>query len=297
MLNCPLVFHSSYYIECFSFDNLKLVKATPDNEMPDAIPDVTHYLNAGGFAGPGNPIVNAFNNHELRFPRSPLTTHYDKNDQTDFCDVTSLCTDPTGCKCTTVLDIEYNVTVRLVVSTVGAEKRFSHPIHIHGHSVHILKVGFGQYSSETGALVASSPDITCAKDGNDEGSLDEMRCLHPRLRSSNQTFPLDKFTVRKDTFTVPAGGYVILQFRSDNPGYWLFHCHVQLHQRDGMAFVIKEAVEKVRAPPQEMKFCNSFLWEVEEYMAAIAGDSSGGGHLSIPITSMIVLIVLGTLHL
>ena len=30
--------------------------------------------------------------------------------------------------------------------------------------------------------------------------------------------------VRKDTVIVPAGGYVVIAFVGDNPGYWFLHC-------------------------------------------------------------------------
>jgi L-ascorbate oxidase len=30
----------------------------------------------------------------------------------------------------------------------------------------------------------------------------------------------------KDTVTVPVGGYTIIRFRANNPGAWLFHCHL-----------------------------------------------------------------------
>ena len=43
----------------------------------------------------------------------------------------------------------------------------------------------------------------------------------------------------KDTTTVPVGGYTIIRFLTNNPGTWLFHCHLEFHSEDGMAFLIK----------------------------------------------------------
>ena len=34
----------------------------------------------------------------------------------------------------------------------------------------------------------------------------------------------------KDTVLVPAGGYAVVYFTSDNPGYWFLHCHIEVHQ-------------------------------------------------------------------
>ena len=154
------------------------------------------------------------------------------------------------------MDIGDNVTVRLVISTVGEERNSTHFMHIHGHSVHVLKYGYGQYSSENGSLLGSSRDLTCRDDGNDLYILDKIRCPKPRFRSPNTTFPLDPFTVRKDTFVLPAGGYVVVQFRSNNPGYWFFHCHVELP-------IIREEVDKVISAPSEMKPCGTFQMDVD----------------------------------
>jgi iron transport multicopper oxidase len=35
--------------------------------------------------------------------------------------------------------------------------------------------------------------------------------------------------MRRDTVVVPGEGYAIIRFRADNPGVWLFHCHVEWH--------------------------------------------------------------------
>ena len=61
-----------------------------------------------------------------------------------------------------------------------------------------------------------------------------------RLNTQNRNL------ARKDTITVPFGGYSVIRFIVDNPGWCLFHCHVQVHQSAGMAAVI-------RALPDELK--------------------------------------------
>lgn len=33
----------------------------------------------------------------------------------------------------------------------------------------------------------------------------------------------------KDTISTLDGGYSILRVKTDNPGWWLFHCHFDLH--------------------------------------------------------------------
>ena len=41
--------------------------------------------------------------------------------------------------------------------------------------------------------------------------------------------------VKKDTVMTPHGGYTILRFVADNPGFWFLHCHIEDHTevRDG----------------------------------------------------------------
>ena len=46
--------------------------------------------------------------------------------------------------------------------------------------------------------------------------------------------------VRKDTVIVPYGGYTVIRFVVDNPGWWFFHCHIEIHQLEGMAAVFNE---------------------------------------------------------
>lgn len=48
--------------------------------------------------------------------------------------------------------------------------------------------------------------------------------------------------MRRDTVYVgPSGGALTLRFRADNPGVWLFHCHVEWHVSAGMQVTFVEA--------------------------------------------------------
>ena len=295
MLNCPVgQLHTSYNIECISIDTLRLVKATPASEMPDQVPDVTHFTNLGGYAGT-QKLVSSINDFLFTQPEFPLATRFEKNDKNSFCDVSSACEIAAGCDCTTVMDIGSNVTVRLVISTVGEERNVNLPIHIHGHSVHVLSIGRGGYSPEDGSIVSSTRDLTCTADGDDLDTLDDNRCPNPRFRSSNTTFSLDPLTVRKDTFIVPAGGYVVVQFCSDNPGYWLFRCTIELQQREGMVLIIREDMDNINSPPEEMKTCDSFIWDVQDFMEAVQ-EQGGGASFVVPrILMSSFLLVLGML--
>ena len=43
----------------------------------------------------------------------------------------------------------------------------------------------------------------------------------------------------KDTVTVPVGGYTIIRFYANNPGTWMFHCHLEFHTEIGMTLIFK----------------------------------------------------------
>jgi FtsP/CotA-like multicopper oxidase with cupredoxin domain len=43
---------------------------------------------------------------------------------------------------------------------------------------------------------------------------------------------------RRDVVTVPRGAAMAVQFRADNPGRWMFHCHIDPHMVAGMARLV-----------------------------------------------------------
>ncbi|KXN82642.1 Laccase-2 [Leucoagaricus sp. SymC.cos] len=51
------------------------------------------------------------------------------------------------------------------------------------------------------------------------------------------------------------GDFVSIRFRTDNPGPWIFHCHIDFHLKEGLAVVFAEAKNDTReyqhTPPEE----------------------------------------------
>ena len=47
--------------------------------------------------------------------------------------------------------------------------------------------------------------------------------------------------MRRDTVLVRPNGHLVLRFRSDNPGIWLFHCHIEWHVASGLTVTMVEA--------------------------------------------------------
>ncbi|KAI0021765.1 multicopper oxidase-domain-containing protein [Xylariomycetidae sp. FL0641] len=95
---------------------------------------------------------------------------------------------------------------------VENESALPHPMHLHGHDFLVLG------ASAAGAAGA----FDAARDG-------------PGLRARNP--------VRRDVAMLPAAGWLVLAFRADNPGSWLFHCHIAWHVSGGLAVDFLERVE------------------------------------------------------
>lgn len=58
------------------------------------------------------------------------------------------------------------------------------------------------------------------------------------------TFDLSRLKIdnppRRDVVLLPADGFVVIAFKTDNPGNWLMHCHIAFHASWGLAMQILE---------------------------------------------------------
>ncbi|GAA6021208.1 hypothetical protein JCM11491_001607 [Sporobolomyces phaffii] len=98
-----------------------------------------------------------------------------------------------------------------------------HPFHLHGHKFQITRL---------------SLDVT-----SDDPEINPPRTLG------------NKNPMTRDTIIVPAGGAVDIAFRADNPGAWIFHCHIQWHMQSGLAVVFMEdplGAQKTMTLPQQI---------------------------------------------
>lgn len=112
---------------------------------------------------------------------------------------------------------------QVVQITIWNDDPGQHPFHMHGHQFWILDKGL--------------------------------------TAKGTRTIPSTNFKLlnaaRRDVVTVPgctpnaAGecidiGYIVLRFRADNPGIWIFHCHLQMHMKAGLAMVFVESGDELR---------------------------------------------------
>ncbi|KAL8363839.1 hypothetical protein RB601_009546 [Gaeumannomyces tritici] len=96
-----------------------------------------------------------------------------------------------------------NQWVYFVIENTG----FDHPIHLHGHDVHILSRARGRHSPNTTLQLKNPP--------------------------------------RRDVVMLPAHGHLVLAFKTDNPGVWLMHCHIGWHTGQGFALQLVERAAEI----------------------------------------------------
>lgn len=94
------------------------------------------------------------------------------------------------------------------------ESPLAHPMHLHGHDFLIL-----------GASADGAGPFTAADKS--------------QLRANNPT--------RRDVTMLPASGWLVLAFKTDNPGGWLFHCHIAWHVSGGLSVDFLERVSEQKS--------------------------------------------------
>ena len=292
-VNCPFEnFHSSYYINCTNVNDLKLLEATASDTLPNAEPDsdcpeCTFFMN---FQFEGDSDTSAINGRNFLLPAHPPQTQNLQFEANDIiCDLNANC-NPSGldCSCVHVRDIPYNKTIQFVLSAIGVYDG-CHAIHLHGHSFQVVYIGYPEYD-ESGFITAHTRDIQCADESCSEEGCETRKCTMPRW-ANRPAFELTNKTVRKDTVIVPAGGYVVINFMSDNPGYWFLHCHIEVHQLEGMALIINEAQNQQNPPPNGMNQCGNFMWTVDDFKERIAFDPDSGAETTLSVVVIFLTLI------
>jgi hypothetical protein len=188
---------------------------------------------------------SSINGHQFVLPSLPPFYFSNFSDCID-----QVCTQPPKSAkeehCTYYIEIPENKVIQLVLFNMGMSGGLdgtSHPVHLHGHHFYVVAVGYPLYNSTTRLFRKSNTDINCPDDSycNDATWSDQgwNNGNVAQATIANLNNP-----PKKDTVLIPVGGYVVLRFRSDNSGYWFMHCHIEIHQAEGMAVIIKEGSDQ-----------------------------------------------------
>ena len=132
-----------------------------------------------------------------------------------------------------------NSSVRLVVYNEFAA---FHPMHLHGHNFNVLAEGFGTWDGV--------------------------------ISHQNNTQRRDTQLIQGGSPTNPA--YIVLQYNTDNPGTWPFHCHIAWHASSGLYINTIEQTTQLQQrvlPPVVNSICQA--WDA--YSASNVVDEIDSG--------------------
>jgi len=241
-------------MDCTNADKFE---SLPSQEIPAAIysPNTTIFTSFG-FQGALSTDASSIDGVNFRLPANPPLTEYrDFQNSGDRCPRRgcdhNLFRD---CACTQVLDIDdqpKGSVVQLVITNRNVEniaEGTAHPAHLHGHYFYVVKMGYPSYDMN-GEYVRSNDDIECVVNSNNSScqvqytTIEGLDGFVQEIKWKNEPSILSEKDIqfaRKDTVIVPYGGYTVIRFIVDNPGWWFLHCHIEIHQLEGMAAVIKE---------------------------------------------------------
>ncbi|KAF4469744.1 hypothetical protein FALBO_3355 [Fusarium albosuccineum] len=122
-----------------------------------------------------------------------------------------------GWQSNTTIHLPINSTIDIIMNISNKSMDvMGHPMHLHGHKFWVLGSGNGSfpYSSATDAPKAL------------------INLRDPPYR---------------DTTGLPSEGWAVIRYVTDNPGAWMFHCHLQWHAVVGMAVVLVEGGDQLPA--------------------------------------------------
>ncbi|EGD99751.1 multicopper oxidase [Trichophyton tonsurans CBS 112818] len=104
----------------------------------------------------------------------------------------------------------YLVITGKKLKQLSSQVAVAHPIHLHGHDFVLLQQSMEPWDSTKVNLKLENPP-------------------------------------RRDVTLLPAGGFIVIAFKPDNPGSWLLHCHIAWHVSAGLALQVLERKEDLKA--------------------------------------------------
>ena len=250
VVNCPFKYYrSDENTECITINDLKIANKSDLPPEFKANRSQEHFLNFG-FPDFDNSSPGAVNGKKFRFPAVDPLIQYSRDCNKDECGKAKTC------YCQHELILPFNETIQIVMTNVGNGAGLSHPIHMHGHQFYVLKMGYASQNRVSGKLTNESynTDIFC-----DTVQCNEPQWKNPSWKYGNIPGLNLKDPPRKDTIIIPTGGYAVLRIRSNNPGWWFMHCHIEMHLLSGMAMVLNEAPSKLPTPPTDLPKCENLV--------------------------------------
>lgn len=256
VFNCPYLYYpEGQYRICLNWNNARSIDPNSNTDEIKGVAIEKFY----NFAFPGDIGYTPGSVNGRQFLPPTVAAYAEWKLVPDNC---KNCSDDTVCECTYYDTIDRgnkDQVYQFVITNIGQGSGWSHPIHLHGHSFYVLKMGFAEYDSVTAKLVDNKGqdqlDLIC----NDSKNF----CNAAKWRNSswqNGNHPDLNWNdpPQKDTIIVPTGGYVVIRFKADNPGLWFFHCHIDVHNTNGMGMMINESPKSHKPVPKDFPRCKHY---------------------------------------
>ncbi|KZS88992.1 laccase [Sistotremastrum niveocremeum HHB9708] len=136
-----------------------------------------------------------------------------------------------------VIPLPSNSIVEISIPDTGAVSR-THPFHLHGHNFDVIRSA-GQT---------------------------DFNYVNPPRRDVSSPVPFIPDNAEAEFQVVAVNsGNVTFRFKTDNPGPWILHCHIDWHLKQGLAVVLAEdpagvvsGPDSVIIPPAWNNLCSAF---------------------------------------
>ncbi|XP_075653322.1 L-ascorbate oxidase-like [Castanea sativa] len=177
-------------------------------------------VNNVSFTLPNTPYLIALKNklHHV-FNQTPPPEGYDSVNY----DIYNVSKNPNATTSNAIYRLGFKTTVDIILqnaNTMIVSNSETHPWHLHGHDFWVLGYGDGKFDMN------KDPE--------------KYNLVNPIMKN---TVPLHPY------------GWTALRFKADNPGAWLFHCHIEAHFYMGMGVVFEEGIDKVGELPSSIMGC------------------------------------------
>lgn len=251
VFNCPFkLFPVKEYMECITADKVDSIEPTQLQRVPNTKQFKEYFFN---FEFPGTSKA-AINGKQFLQPTFSALTQ--PNSISTPCNISC-----GGCKCTNSINLNHNDTVHFVLTNMGTGKGWGHPVHLHGHSFELLKMGFPTYERISGNITTENEEIRCTSRRNYVNGGDyctSSTWSDPSWANGNAPGLNLVNAPLKDTVVIPRGGYVVIKIRANNPGLWLLHSLGDYQTSYGMSLMLNESFQFIHQPPSDFPKCGNF---------------------------------------
>lgn len=198
VFNCPFGNYGNTENRiCLTYNNV--TNKDPLRKPNDILgkPDKEYFYNFA-FPGPVGRTEGSVNGRQFEPP--PVSMLTQPKEVTTGCN-DEVCEKEGVCTCTYTEKIPSNKIIQMIFMNLGSGSGWSHPIHLHGHSFYVMKMGLPEYDPITGLLVRPTRDINCTDIHN---YCNKAAWSNPEWADGNIA-DLSDDPPQKDTIIVPTG--------------------------------------------------------------------------------------------